>query len=94
MYFLPEIRGLGFAKKILEQAFEFSKQHDYKACYLETTKTLWQAINLYEKLGFKLHIILQVSLKILGAVLSLLTMGCGIFGAVPSKIQSTVFTTV
>ena len=38
MYFLPEIRGLGFAKKILEQAFEFSKQHAYKACYLETTK--------------------------------------------------------
>lgn len=53
MYFLPEIRGLGFAKKILEQAFEFSKQHDYKACYLETTKILWQAINLYEKLGFR-----------------------------------------
>ena len=53
MYFLPEIRGLGFAKKILEQAFEFSKQHDYKACYLETTKILWQAVNLYEKLGFR-----------------------------------------
>ena len=53
MYFLPEIRGLGFAKKILEQAFQFSKQHGYKACYLETTKILWQAVNLYEKLGFR-----------------------------------------
>lgn len=53
MYFSSEIRGQGFAKKILELAFEFSKQHGYKACYLETTKKLWQAVKLYEKLGFQ-----------------------------------------
>jgi len=52
MYFLPELRGLGFAKKILEQCFEFAQQHDFQACYLETTEKLWQAIKLYEKLGF------------------------------------------
>lgn len=53
MYFLPEIRQQGFAKKILELSFEFAQAHQIKAVYLETTKTLWQAINLYEKLGFQ-----------------------------------------
>ena len=53
MYFLPELRGLGFAKKILEQCFEFAQHHGFQACYLETTKNLWQAVKLYEKLGFE-----------------------------------------
>lgn len=52
MYFLPELRGLGFAKKILENAFIFAQENGYKSCYLETTKELWQAVKLYEKLGF------------------------------------------
>ena len=52
MYFLADIRGLGFAKKILENAFGFAKQHGFSSCYLETTDSLWQAIKLYEKLGF------------------------------------------
>ena len=53
MYFLPELRGLGFAKKILEKCFEFAHQQGFQSCYLETTQDLWQAIKLYEKLGFK-----------------------------------------
>lgn len=53
MYFLPEIRGLGFARKILELAFDFAQQHGFNACYLETTQNLHQAIKLYEKLGFE-----------------------------------------
>ncbi len=53
MYFLSELRGLGFAKKILENAFEFAQQKGFKFCYLETTKELWQAVKLYEKLGFE-----------------------------------------
>jgi putative acetyltransferase len=53
MYFLPELRGLGFAKKILEKCFEFAQQQGFQSCYLETTQDLWQAIKLYEKLGFK-----------------------------------------
>ena len=53
MYFLPELRGLGFAKKILEQCFEFALHHGFHTCYLETTKNLWQAVKLYEKLGFE-----------------------------------------
>ncbi|MFW1955042.1 GNAT family N-acetyltransferase [Acinetobacter guillouiae] len=53
MYFLPELRGLGFAKKILEKGFEFAQQQGFQSCYLETTQDLWQAIKLYEKLGFE-----------------------------------------
>ena len=53
MYFLPSIRGLGLAKQILEQSSKFAQQHQFKACYLETTQSLWQAIKLYEKLGFE-----------------------------------------
>lgn len=53
MYFLSELRGLGFAKKILEKCFEFAQQQGFQSCYLETTQDLWQAIKLYEKLGFE-----------------------------------------
>ena len=53
MYFLPEIRQQGFAKKILELSFEFALAHQIKSVYLETTKVLWQAVKLYEKLGFQ-----------------------------------------
>lgn len=53
MYFLPEIRKQGFAKKILELSFEFALAHQIKSVYLETTKVLWQAVKLYEKFGFQ-----------------------------------------
>ncbi|ANF81838.1 acetyltransferase [Acinetobacter sp. NCu2D-2] len=52
MYFLPEIRQQGFAKKILHLAFEFAQEQKIHQIYLETTKSLWQAVKLYEKLGF------------------------------------------
>lgn len=52
MYFLPELRRHGFAQKILELCFEFAEQNGIQSCYLETTKDLWQAVKLYEKLGF------------------------------------------
>lgn len=52
MYFLPAIRGQGFAKQILEHAFNFAAQNSVAACYLETTSKLWQAVKLYENTGF------------------------------------------
>ena len=53
MYFAPALRGFGFAKQILEKSFEFAQQQGFQACYLETTQALWQAVKLYEKLGFE-----------------------------------------
>ena len=55
MYFLPEIRKLGFAQHILNLCFNFAKEKGFQALYLETTQQLWQAVKLYEKLGF-LHL--------------------------------------
>ena len=52
MYFLNTIRGQGLAKKLLEQAFEFSLQHGFNEIYLETTACLSNAVKLYEKMGF------------------------------------------
>ena len=53
MYFSAQIRGQGFAKQILQHIFEFARSQQFKACYLETTASLWQAVKLYEKLGFQ-----------------------------------------
>lgn len=53
MYFLSEIRGQGFAKQILEQCLSFAQTQNFHQLYLETTKDLWQAVKLYEKLGFQ-----------------------------------------
>lgn len=52
MYFLKEIRGFGLAKQILNHAFEFAQSKGFNTLYLETTQDLWQAVKLYEKLGF------------------------------------------
>ncbi|WP_130804751.1 GNAT family N-acetyltransferase [Acinetobacter ihumii] len=53
MYLLPTLRGHGFAKKLLQQCFEFAKAQGFNACYLETTSALKEAVGLYEKLGFQ-----------------------------------------
>lgn len=53
MYFLPQLRGHGFAKQILALAFEFCRFHTIETCYLETTGSLMQAVELYKKMGFK-----------------------------------------
>ncbi len=53
MYFLPAIRRYGFAKQILNLAFDFARQHKFERIYIETTKNLWQAVKLYENLGFE-----------------------------------------
>lgn len=53
MYFLPELRGKGLAKRLALQALEFARQQGFRCCYLETTATLQQAISLYKHLGFE-----------------------------------------
>ena len=36
MYFAPEIRGTGFAEKIIQNCLEFAKTQNFELCYLET----------------------------------------------------------
>lgn len=53
MYFLNELRGLGFGEKLLELCLEAVKELGYKKCYLETLSHMHAAQKLYEKFGFK-----------------------------------------
>ena len=52
MYFSTAIRGQGFAKQLLNLAFDFAQQHGFNEVYLETTASLAAAVKLYEKTGF------------------------------------------
>jgi putative acetyltransferase len=53
MYFLPECRRQGLAKRIAHLVFTMAKSMGFSQCYLETTADLKEAIHLYEKLGFE-----------------------------------------
>ncbi|MFL7038932.1 bifunctional helix-turn-helix transcriptional regulator/GNAT family N-acetyltransferase [Vibrio lentus] len=53
MYFLPETRGKGLAKKLVNMSMEKAKDLGYQHMYLETTECLNAAVKLYEKLGFE-----------------------------------------
>ncbi|OAN19084.1 acetyltransferase [Photobacterium jeanii] len=52
MYFLPQLRGKGLARALAVKALKFAREQGYRACYLETTAELGEAIALYESLGF------------------------------------------
>lgn len=53
MYFLPELRGKGLARRLAYQALDFAREQGYSSCYLETTACLKEAILLYESMGFE-----------------------------------------
>lgn len=53
MYFLPELRGLGKGKELIELCLKTAKELGYKKCYLETLEKMHQAKGLYKKYGFK-----------------------------------------
>jgi putative acetyltransferase len=53
MYFAPEIRGTGFAEKIIEKCLEFASQQGFEICYLETLSFMTIAQKLYKRMGFE-----------------------------------------
>lgn len=54
MYLLPEARGAGMGKALIENCMNFAKNAGYRQIYLETMPELKKAVAIYEKLGFKL----------------------------------------
>jgi putative acetyltransferase len=52
MYFLPEGRGLGLGRKMLDKCIEKATELGFDVCYLETFSTMHDAMALYEKRGF------------------------------------------
>lgn len=52
MYLLPEARGIGLGKKIIEACIDFAREAGYQNIYIETMPELKQAMTTYEKFGF------------------------------------------
>lgn len=53
MYLLPEARGLGLGKLLIEKSLNFARSAGYRQVYLETMPELRKAVSVYEKLGFR-----------------------------------------
>jgi putative acetyltransferase len=53
MYLIPEARGVGLGKLLIEKCLEQAKNFGYKQVYLESMPELRQALKVYEKFGFK-----------------------------------------
>ncbi len=53
MYFLNECRGKGIGNRMLERCLDKAEKEGYDFCYLETMPHMKNALNLYEKWGFK-----------------------------------------
>ncbi len=53
MYYLPEVRGQGLGRKLVERLFVDAARLGYKRVYLETLARMESANRLYAKLGFR-----------------------------------------
>lgn len=53
MYLVPEVRGLGLGRDLLERTITRARELGYKRMILETQSALKQAIKLYTGFGFK-----------------------------------------
>jgi len=53
MYLLPEARGLGLGRTLIEKCIEAAAENGFKKIYLETMPELKQALSVYEKFGFE-----------------------------------------
>jgi len=53
LYLLPEARGIGLGKRLIQQCFESAKRFGFSTVYLETMPELNMAVGLYEQCGFE-----------------------------------------
>lgn len=52
LYTLPEARGKGYGKRLIEECLNYATDAGYKILYLESMAELSNAVTLYEKMGF------------------------------------------
>jgi putative acetyltransferase len=52
MYLLPEARGIGLGRTIIEKCIETARELGFRRIYLETMPELQQALKVYERFGF------------------------------------------
>jgi putative acetyltransferase len=53
MYLLPEMRGTGLGREMIQRCIDEARNKGYRNMYLETMPELRQAMRTYEKFGFK-----------------------------------------
>lgn len=53
MYLLPQSRGIGLGRTLIEKCIQFAAGAGYKNIYLETMPELKLALKVYEKFGFE-----------------------------------------
>ncbi len=52
-YLEPELRGKGLGRQLMNELIAFARDKGYKRIVLWTVDTLWVAIRVYERSGFK-----------------------------------------
>lgn len=53
MYLLPEARGIGLGRSLIERCLEMARTKGFQQVYLETLPELKLAVKVYEKFGFE-----------------------------------------
>lgn len=53
MYLLPEARGIGLGRTLIEKCLESAKGNGFQQVYLETLDELHLALKIYAKFGFE-----------------------------------------
>lgn len=53
MYLLPQARGAGLGRTLIEKCIATAREKGYKKIYLETMPELKQALSIYAKFGFE-----------------------------------------
>lgn len=53
LFLLPRSQGLGIGQALTQACLTFACEQGYQHCYLDTLSSMYTAIGLYEKLGFK-----------------------------------------
>jgi len=53
MYLLPEARGIGLGRVLIERCLEIAIKNDFRQVYLETLDELHLALKIYAKFGFE-----------------------------------------
>lgn len=54
MYFLPEARGKGYGKELMNTCLDAAKRFKFTQVYLETMDNMYDAQGLYKRVGFEL----------------------------------------
>jgi putative acetyltransferase len=52
LYLLPEARGIGLGKLVIQKCLQTAKEMGFGRVYLESMPELKQAVKIYEKFGF------------------------------------------